>query len=279
LDRVDDFEIATRLTRVDETTWEGLLREDWGLWGPAGGYVTALGLRAVGEATSQARPVSMSCQFVRVGKFAPVQLRVNSIKKGRRSELLRVDINQAEKLLFTAQIWILPDTLSGLEHDVTRLSDLPSPDTLPTWEELFPEQPPFDFVARIDQRPLKTMPKPNDPLREPELTGFYRFKERATSDNPFIDAARPIILMDTFGWLAQYPAHPADDPSPWIAPNIDYYYRFFRPTMDADWLHMTVRADLASNGLMGTEGAIHDKNGNLLVTGHSQLMCLPRPGA
>ena len=279
LDRIDDFEIATRLTRLDEHVWSGLLREDWGLWGPAGGFVTALALRAAGEATEQARPVSMSCHFVRVGQFQPVTLTVQSIRKGRRSELLRVEMAQEDRLLFSAQVWAMPDDLPGIEHDVAHLKSLPDPETLPTWEDLFPDDPPFDFVSRIDQRPLKTMPKPGDAAREPELTGFYRYKETASVADPFIDAARPIILMDTFGWLAQYPAHPEDDPSPWIAPNVDYYYRFFRPTMPAGWLHMTVRADLATGGLMGTEGAIHDREGRLLVTGHSQLMCLPRPGA
>ena len=276
--RIDDFELATRLQQLEPGLWQGILREDWGLWGPAGGYVTALALRAAGEATSQARPVSMTCHFVRVGAFQPVDIFVETIKHGRRSELLRVDLKQNEKLIFTAQIWTMPEVFPGIEHDATRLSALPDPNGLPTWEDLFPDQPPFDFMSRVDQRPIKTMPRPGDAARDPELTGFYRFKENPADTNPFVDAARPIILLDTFGWLAQYPAHPEDDPSPWIAPNIDYYYRFFRPTMHADWLHMTVSADLAEGGLMGTNGAIHDASGKLLITGQSQLMCLKRPG-
>lgn len=279
MSRIDDFELATRLKVIGPSIWEGELREDWGLWGPAGGYVTALALRAAGQATEQARPVSMTCHFVRVGKFAPVQIHVEHLKQGRRSELLRVDLRQEDKLIFTAQVWVLPNELPGIEHDFTQLSGLPDPENLPTWEELFPDQPPFDFVARIDQRPIKTMPRSGDAPRDPELTGFYRFKENTAAEDPFVDAARPILLMDTFGWLAQYPVHPTDGASPWIAPNIDYYYRFFRPTMAADWLHMTVRADLAEAGLMGTNGSIHDASGNLLVTGQSQLMCLHRPGA
>ena len=279
MERIDDFEIATRLTKVEPGLWRGALREDWGLWGPAGGHVTALALRAAGEATTQSRPVSMTCHFVRVGAFEPVDIFVETIKQGRRSELLRVDLKQNEKLIFTAQIWTMPDVFPGIEHDVTQLADLPDPNRLPTWEDLFPDQPPFDFMSRVDQRPIKTMPTPGEVARDPELTGFYRFKENPSADDPFVDAARPLLLLDTFGWLAQYPAHPEDDPSPWIAPNIDYYYRFFRPTQKAEWLHMTVSADLATGGLMGTNGAIHDADGKLLVTGQSQLMCLQRPGA
>ena len=278
MERTNDLEVATRLTQVGASQWAGRFREEWGLWGPAGGHVTTLALRAAGEATDQARPVSMTCQFVRVGKYDTVDIQVETLKKGRRSELLRVDLKQDGKLIFTAQVWALPNELPGIEHDITQLPSLPNPETLPTWEELFPHDPQPDFFTRIDQRPIKRMPMPGDTARDPELTGFYRFKETACVSDPFVDAARAIVLLDTFGWLAQYPAHPEDDPSPWIAPNIDYYYRFFRPTSHADWLHMTVSADLAEGGLMGTNGAIHDASGKLLVTGQSQLMCLPRPG-
>jgi len=277
--RIDDFEVATRLQKIEPGRWQGSLREDWGLWGPAGGHVTALALRAAGEATIQARPISMTCHFLRVGSFDPVDIFVETLKRGRRSELLRVDLKQSDKLIFTAQVWTMPDAFPGITHDTTQLPSLPDPNGLPTWEELFPDDPPFDFISRVDQRPIKTMSKSGDAPRDPELTGFYRFKDNHAVEDPFVDAARPILLLDTFGWMAQYPAHPEDDPSPWIAPNIDYYYRFFRSTSHADWLHMTVSADIAEGGLMGTNGAIHDASGKLLITGHSQLMCLPRPGA
>ena len=60
---------------------------------------------------------------------------------------------------------------------------------------------------------------------------------------------------------------------------MDYHYRFHRPTTEAEWLHMRIRAGIAEGGLMSTDGEIHDLEGRLLVSGTSQLMCLPRPGA
>lgn len=275
--RIDDFEIATRLTPSGDGAWSAELREDWGLWGPSGGYLSSLALRAAGEFSRFKRPASFQCQFLRVGKFAPVVLKAELIKDGRRSQLIRVDIIQDERALLTSSVWGVEESLAGLEHDDHCYSSLPDPETLPTWEDIFPDEPPFDFVSRIDQRPILTMPRAGDRPREAELTGFYRFKERHTYPDPFIDAARIMILLDTFGWLAHYPAHPSDGPSAWIAPNMDYYYRFFRPSNQADWLHMCVKAGLAHNGLMGTDGEIRDRNGYLLAAGNSQLICLPRP--
>ena len=53
---------------------------------------------------------------------------------------------------------------------------------------------------------------------KPELRGFYRFRPRAHDEDPFVDAARAVILIDTFTWPATYGAHPSPGPSPWIAP-------------------------------------------------------------
>ena len=276
--RVDDFEQATRLERGSETVWTALLREDWALWGPAGGYISALALRAAGEATAFPRPVSMTCHFLRPGKFAAAELHVERLRAGRRSELLRVDLRQEGKSLLTCSVWTMPDSMPGLVHDATRLEGLPDPETLPAHDALDPEQTTPPFFRRFDQRPLKGMPRSGEASRDPELSGFYRFTPTATASDPFVDAARVLLLLDTFGWLAQYPAHPEEDPSPWVAPNIDYHYRFHRPTRHAEWLHMRVRAPIAEGGLMATDGEIRDAEGYLLATGASQLMCLPRAG-
>lgn len=276
--RVDDFELATRLERVSEHGWTAPLREDWSLWGPAGGYIAALALRAAGEATAFPRPASMTCHFLKPGRFAPAELHVESLRSGRRSELLRVDLRQDGKTLLTSMVWAVPESVPGLVHDVTRLEGLPDPEQLPTHEELYPDQREHPFFQRFGHRPLKGMPNEGEAPRDPELTGFFRFLPKARADSAFVDSARILLLLDTFGWLAQYPAHPNDNPSPWVAPNIDYHYRFLRPSHHADWLHMRVCAPIAEAGLMATDGEIRDAQGYLLATGSSQLMCLPRAG-
>lgn len=278
MSRVDDFELATRLEKTGDTIWTAPLREDWSLWGPAGGYIAALALRAAGEASAFTRPASMTCHFLRPGRFAPAELRVESLRSGRRSELLRVDLRQDAKTLLTAMVWAVPDSAPGIGHDATRMEGLPDPETLPTLQALYPDQPVHPFFSRFDQRPIRGMPRAGDEARDPELTGFYRFTPTPRAASAFVDSARILLLLDTFGWLAQYPAHPEDNPSPWVAPNIDYHYRFHRPSQHADWLHMRVRAPIAEAGLMATDGEIRDAQGYLLATGTSQLMCLPRAG-
>ena len=278
MEQVQDFEQATRLKPLEAGRWSVDLPESWGLWSPAGGFITALALRAAGEVSDLPRPASMTCHFLRMGKYAPAEVRVETVKAGKRSELLRAELVQDGKTLLLCHVWTVPGTLPGLEHDDTQEA-LPDPETVPSLEEQYPDEPSHPFFDHFEQRPIRGTPHKGEAARDPELTGFYRFTPLAVSEDAFADAGRAIILMDAFGWLAQYPAHPTDGPSPWIAPNIDYHYRFHRPTSHADWLHMRVRAPVAGNGLMATDGEIRDASGQLLVSGSSQLMCLPRPGA
>lgn len=273
---IDRFDEATRLTPSGVNGWTVDLPEAWGLWSPAGGFISALALRAAGEASGLPRPASMTCHFLRMGRYAAAEIRVETIKAGKRSELLRAELRQDGQTLLLCHVWAVAGTLPGLVHDVTR-QVLPSPGSIKSLHEQNPDAPEHPFFKHFEQRPILGEPRPGDAPRDPELTGFYRFSEQEASPDAFVDAGRTLILMDTFGWLAQYPAHPAKGPSPWIAPNIDYHYRFHRPTSHAEWLHMRVRAPVAENGLMATEGEIRDADGFLLVSGSSQLMCLPRP--
>ena len=92
-----------------------------------------------------------------------------------------------------------------------------------------------------------------------------------------MDAARAVILLDTFTWPATYRAHPSLEPSPWIAPNLDLYVRFHRETVGHEWLYCVGRADLAEDGLIAAHGAVWGLDRKLLATGSTQLFCSRRP--
>lgn len=274
---IDDFVAATALLQVEEGVWSTSLRREWALWGPAGGYLSALALRAIGEATSFPRPVSLACHFLRVGKFEPVEIRVESLRSGKRSECLRADLIQDGRTVFTATGWAAHEGQDGMVHDHVPAVDVPRPESLKSFAELYPSRGMHPFMARMTQHPIDPAPEGDLTPREPELKGLFRFQPRATADSPFADGARAMLLIDTFAWLATYGAHPTDGPSPWIAPNLDMYYRFHRPTMDHEWLYLKTRADLAEDSLIAAGGEVRDLDGRLLVSGATQLLCSPRP--
>jgi acyl-CoA thioesterase len=271
-----DFVEQTALEPTGSQRYRAVLSKDWMTWGPAGGYVSAIALRAAGAASSFRRPISYACQYVNVARFDAVDLHVESLRAGKRSEALRINMTQGDRLVLTALVWAMNEN-EGMVHDFVPKPDLPDPNTLKKIEELSPERPQHPFFQNFEQRPIGWRPEDDLTPGEPELQGFYRFRPRAVADDPFVDAARALILIDAFTWPATYRAHPSKEPSAWIAPNLDLYVRFHREMAEHEWLYNLGRADLAEGGLIAAHGAIWSVDRKLLASGSTQLFCSRRP--
>jgi acyl-CoA thioesterase II len=271
-----DFDAQTALEEIGERHYRAVLHRDWMTWGPAGGYVAATALRAAGQAAAFDRPASFSCQYLSVAKFAAVDLHVETLRSGRRTEALRVHMTQEGTPILDASVWAV-DVNDGLEHDYTSPPEALPPEKHPEIRELLPEQPQRGLFQNLERRPVGW--KPGDELtpREPVMRAWYRFCPMASAEDPFVDAARSVILIDSFSWPATWPAHPSKSPSPWIAPNLDLYVRFHHDARPHEWLLGESRANLAAGGRIGTEGTVWSPKGQLIAAGSSQLFCRPRP--
>ncbi|MGH0035014.1 MAG: acyl-CoA thioesterase [Myxococcota bacterium] len=272
-----DFEIDTRVEPVDEDAglYRAELSSDWEIWGPNGGYIAAIALRAAGRAASIPRPASFNAHFLSVARFEPVELRVRVVRRGRRSESLAVSLTQQGKPVLEALVRTA-SAVAGLEHDRARMPDVPEPESLASADELRdPEWPIYAFWQNLDSRPLHPERFREPPTaRDPEFREWYRLRPRSTFDDPFVDAGRVLMLIDTLSWPAAVRPHPD---SAFIAPNLDVSAWFHRPAPECEWLLADHRCDLAESGLMGTHGRVWSRDGRLLATGGAQLMCVPAP--
>src|SRR5262249_56520394 len=87
------LDAATELEGADGS-YAAQLSDAWEIWGPSGGYLAALTLRAAGKVARIHRPVSYYCHFLSPPEFDRVELAVEGIKQGRRSESLAVRMTQ-----------------------------------------------------------------------------------------------------------------------------------------------------------------------------------------
>ena len=271
-----DFE---RDTRVEGSAgrYRAALSEDWRIWGPNGGYLAAIALRAVGREADIPRPVSFSGHFLSVGRFAPVELAVEAIRRGKRSESFRVRMLQDGKALFEG----LARTAAagpGLEHDVAKMPEVAPPDRLRNAEQIakdldLPSDPPFPFWRNLEARPVwpERWAEPPRP-REPIFREWLRFRPRDTFDDPWTDAARSLLLIDTMSWPAAVQPH-GRDPG-FTAPNLDVTAWFHRSAPQEAWLLADHASEVAAGGLMGTTARIWTPGGELLATGGAQLLCV-----
>jgi acyl-CoA thioesterase II len=275
-----DLANDTAVRQTGEGTFEATLSRDWEIWGPMGGYVAACALRAAGAATEHRRPAAFSCHYLSVARFEPVEIRVETRKQGRTAAAQRVEIAQDGRPILDAMVWSVNDT-EGLEHDETTPPDVPGPDGLPTIEELLPDdaEPPFPFWRNFQAKPIHfEVDWPPEGPRPARWQEWLRFEPTSTYADPWIDAARTVILVDLPSWPSAHRPHAWRQP-PFTAPTLDLNVAFHRPTSEEPWLLCDGAAPLSTDGLFGWTARVWSPGGQLHASGGGQCLYrrLPEP--
>ena len=267
-----DFLADTRVERVRSGVYRSALSPDWAVWGPNGGYVAAIALRAALAETRLPRPASVQCHFLAVGGFAPVELRVAKLGGSKRAESLRVEVAQEGRLLLVASVWTVDDGLSGYAHDFARAPVEPRPDALRGYQDLAGDEYAqwYPIWRSIEGRPLRW----REPPGQPEWRTWLRFTETEI-DGRAADAVRQLFWLDFPGWNATTAAHAW--PFPYLAPNLDLTVQFHAFAPGTTWMLADGVVPLAQDGLLGCTSRLWSEDGRLLATGTSKHLCRPNP--
>ena len=243
------------------------LSEAWEIWGPSGGYLAALALRAAGRCAEIPRPASFYCHFLSSPAFEEVELEVELLKQGRRSESLSVTMTQGGKPVLVALVRTAAEA-PGYEHQIPSAPPVTPPEESKPFERTKDGKPFFNFWGNVSCR------RPEMPTEEgsPSIVEWVRFEPVSCFEDPFVDAARPLILLDTFGWPALYQKYRGAD---YVAPNLDTSVWFHHLAPDSEWLLIDHECPVAGDGLLGVGGRVWDSSGRLLASGGAQLCCIP----
>lgn len=251
------------------------LSSDWEIWGPNGGYVASVALRAAAAHSAFDRPAAFSCHYLSVARFDEVQLEVRTLRRTRRAESVAVSMTQAGAPVIEGMVWMVKAS-DGLVHNHAVMPDVPSHQVLASITELLPLEAPvsYPFWLNLDSKPLDWYDDPMQrPAGDPVFRNWYRFVPQATFADPVVDACRSLILLDTMSWPAATRAHPPA--LAWIAPNIDLAVQFHRAEPEAEWLLAEAVAPVAHDGLIGFSSHVWTDTGKLLASGAGQLLCRP----
>lgn len=253
--------------------FRALLSRDWEIWGPMGGYVAACALRAAGEVSSHPLPAAFSCHYLGVGRFEPIEIMVETRRSGRSATSLRVEVSQNGRPLLDAMVWGTGGG-EGLEHDETQPPAVPGPASLPSMAELVPEDtaPPYPFWDNLDSKPISFEPDwPPDGPRPASWQAWLRFLPTATFSDPWIDAARLLILVDLPSWPSAHRPHAWREP-PFTAPSLDLNVGFHQPARSEEWLLCDGSAPLSTRGLFGWTARVWSPGGRLHASGGGQCL-------
>ncbi len=268
-----DLETDTAVEALGDGRYRATLSAEWEIWGPMGGYVAAVAIRAAGAESPFLRPASFTCQYLGVAEFAPVDIDVITLRQARTACAQRIVLTQAGRPILDAAVWSV-GAVDGLAHHVTTPPDVPGPLAVPTIEELVPDDPElYPFWRNVESRPLTfTHPWPPTEALPPVWRQWMSLRPRATFPDPWTDAARSVILVDVQGWPAASRQHAWREPQ-FIAPSLDLYVAFHEPAPDADWLLADGCAPTAADGLIGWTGRLWSEAGRLVASGGGQLLC------
>jgi acyl-CoA thioesterase-2 len=256
----------------DSHRFTAMVHDDWEIWGPEGGYVAAIALRAAGAVSPFARPASFFCHYLSVATFAPVDLIVTTRRSGRTVLSQRVEMTQDGRPILDAMVWSVGQ-VEGLVHEDVAPPDVPDPDDLKSPEELWPDQERhFNFWDNFDQRPIdyfEAWPPPG-PAR-PSWRTWVRCRPTATFADPWVDAARTLVVLDVLSWPAGSRPHAYLEP-PFIAPSLDLYASFQQAGTDEEWLLLDGHSPVADDGLLSWNGRIWTRGRKLVASGGGQAV-------
>jgi len=266
---VRDFGVDTAVSGGDGR-YEATLAEGWDIWGPQGGYVATIALRAAGAEAAFPRPASFACHYLAVARTGRVEIRVESLRRARRAESLRVLLVQDGTPILAALVWTVAE-LMGLDHVAAVVPEVASPDDLLPWETYLPgDEPIFPFWRNLDVRRAAPDPSEWNRATEPRLLAWSRLRVRPPLEDPFVDAGRMLVAVDCSMYPAAALAH--DEMFPYVAPSMDLVMSFHAAGAASEWLLVDATAPLSHHALVAGTASVWSEDGRLLASAMQQML-------
>lgn len=111
-------------------------------------------------------------------------------------------------------------------------------------------------------------------MLDPVWKTWVRYREEPVTDDPWLEAARLLLLIDLGGWPAAHRAYPPDVADEWYAPSLDVSCQFV-DLATTDWLAVEHRSPAGGDGLLHANGSVWSRDGRMLATGITQLLATP----
>ncbi len=272
-----DLDEDTRVERVSAGRYRGSVSAAWALWGPVGGYVAAIALRAAGAHSRRPFPASLSCHYLSPARFDVVDIEVECLRTTRNATSLAVRMTQKDTPVLNALVWAVAEDIRGPERPLSVPPDVPGPDEV---EEMVLDRhlasntsasatATGTFWRNLE---LRTLPATEDhrAVRGCEVHSWVKFRARAFFGDPWVDACRELVSLDT----AIFPAVAlALDGGRYVTLSLDLYAAFHAPPPAEDYLLVAAQSTAAGAGLVSGTSQTWSRDGTLTSSGGSQLMC------
>lgn len=271
-----DLDRDTAVTGGDGR-YTATLAEDWRIWGPMGGYVASIALRACAAEIDATLPVaSFTCQFLSSARFEPVDVSVDVRRATSRTALVVAQLTQEGRPALDAQTWFAaPSTVVEHDHAAPHRYGRPEDHTPIDLSGL--DLPPMPFWDNFDRKLVDWVEDwEGFPGGDPEWAEWVRYLPTTTFDDPVLEACRLVLLADLPSFPAAIRAYPASERL-WIAPSLDLSVQLHHLDDLGEWLLVHGSAPIAGRGLLGFRSEVWTATGRMVASGAGQLLVRPLP--
>lgn len=257
-------------TAIDNSQhpYQSVIAEGWDIVGNTnGGYLLAMGARAMSEAAARPHPLSVTAHYLSPGRPGPVTIDPQIVKAGRTLTTVRASMQGETKTI----IELLGtfgdlDSIEGPERVDSDPPELPGVDDCPRAIH----DPAVGFPPAImDKLDLRLHPEDAQFLRgapsgEPLIRGWVRLLDDE--------------VMDVFGLLMATDCFPptifnANLPVAWT-PTVELTAHI-RGVPEPGWLRCRFSTRFISGGMMEVDGELWDDTGRLVAQSR-QLALTPK---
>jgi acyl-CoA thioesterase-2 len=214
------------------------------------------------------------CHFLRPASFGLIELHVETLRKAKRADSLRVTAVQNDVAILEGLVWTVAD-LQGIDHHAAAIPQAPPPEEVEPWDAYLPGgEPPFPFWRNFDIRPV--IPHPSEwggDAREPRYLVWARPRVRPPVEDPFVDAGRMLMFADSTMYPAATLAH--DGVFPYVAPSLDLAMSFHARESGSDWILVDARSSLSAHAVVAGQASTWAVDGRLLASAMQQMLQRP----
>jgi acyl-CoA thioesterase len=173
-----------------------------------------------------------------------VRLLVQSLRKARVAESLRISMQQDGRPILEVITWVGNRT-EGYEHNDAQMPTVPALDDIASLPKVEGSGGFHTLWQNLEQRPCGTLHWDRVENAVPRQRDWVRLRDFEPSPDAFVDAGRYAMALDMFTWPSAAHAHVGD--SRFIAPTLAFGIEFHSRT-DSAWLLSDATSPCASGG-------------------------------
>ncbi len=251
------FARDTSVTPVEAGVYEGSVSRDWWIvFGPNGGFIAALIVRAleaaVGDAGRTAR--SLTIHYTAAPKEGRVRIHTTVERAGRSQTTVTARMEQDGRLIALAIGAFSAQRVPALEYDELPMPDVPPPEDVPAVE---PDPRAPRFSQQWQLRPAVGKQPFGGTTEGPTRSGGWI---RPLEEHP-LDAA--LVAQLTDAWLPAVFTRLAE-PNPVPTIDLTIHFRTALP-LPADYALVVFESRLAGEGFIEEDGLIWARDGRLIA--------------